>query len=453
MSLEQSKLLNVIINRNLENHLLECNFGLEKENVRVDSKGVLAFTPHPKAFGNRLTNPYIKTDFSESQVEIATPVCSTIEEAYDSLEELHDKVSSELKDEYLWTQSTPPYLPKDKEIPIAVMGDKEEDNFRAVLAKKYGRKKQLISGIHYNFSFSEEFLKILHKELSKGENYIEFKNKIYLKMSKNFMKYRWLPIYLTGASPIFHKSFIKEYTEESLKLDKESCYFPYMVSLRNSDYGYKNIKSNYVSFNSLTEYIKDIDKLVAKGELQDIYEFYNSVRLKRNSKHNLAKDLIDSGIDYIELRIFDLNPLHKIGISKDSLNFIHLFMLYMLFKEDESFSIEEYEIADKNANLVSFSGRKPELYLYDYKNEKMGFKSWSLSILDEMGKMLKLLKIDINYASILGKAKIMVLDPDKTSSARIMKGVKEKSFIYFHMDKAKEYLHDSKIEKEEYMDS
>lgn len=441
---KDSKLLNLVIDKKLENYLMKCSFGLEKENVRVDKNGVLAFTPHPKVFGDRMTNPYIKTDFSESQVEVATPVCSTVEETYKALEKLHDKVSMELKDEYLWTQSTPPYLPKDKEIPIARMGNKEEEEFRAVLAQKYGSKKQLISGIHYNFSFSEDFIKILYKEMSKGEEYIEFKNNIYLKMGKNFMKYRWLPIYLTGASPVFHKSFIKKYTEESLKLDEESCYFPYMISLRNSDYGYKNRKSFYVSFNSIKDYIKDIEKLVNQGELQDIYEFYSPLRLKTKSKDNLAEDLIKSGIKYIEIRIFDLNPLYKVGISKESLYFIHFFMLYMLFKEDKGFTLKDHIIADKNAQLVSFYGRKQNLYLYDGKNKKIEFKTKALSLLDDMKEMLKAVNLGSEYfISIMESAKDMVFNPDRTFSGRIVKGVKEKSFISFHLEKSKQYLKQS----------
>ena len=71
----------------------------------------------------------------------------------------------ELKDEYLWTSSNPPALPKEEEIPIAKMNDPMEDKYRYELAQKYGRKKQLLSGIHYNFSFDEAFLRKWYKEV------------------------------------------------------------------------------------------------------------------------------------------------------------------------------------------------------------------------------------------------------------------------------------------------
>jgi len=81
---------------------LEGLFGLEKENIRVDGAGNLAQTPHPKVFGNKLKHPYITTDFSESQVEMITPPLPDIRQTIGFLDTIHDIVSLELKDEYLW---------------------------------------------------------------------------------------------------------------------------------------------------------------------------------------------------------------------------------------------------------------------------------------------------------------------------------------------------------------
>ena len=111
---------------------LEGLFGLEKENIRVDQAGNLAQTPHPKVFGNKLKHPYITTDFSESQVEMITPPLLKINQAIGFLETIHDIVSLELNDEYLWPQSIPPVLPSDQQIPIAEYGEdgKEAREYR-----------------------------------------------------------------------------------------------------------------------------------------------------------------------------------------------------------------------------------------------------------------------------------------------------------------------------------
>lgn len=78
---------------NLRKLLFSGHFGLEKENIRVTSDGKLALTPHPAIFGPKEDNPYIKTDFSESQIEMITPVTDSIDSVYEWLENLHNIVS------------------------------------------------------------------------------------------------------------------------------------------------------------------------------------------------------------------------------------------------------------------------------------------------------------------------------------------------------------------------
>ncbi|MDP4107585.1 MAG: bifunctional glutamate--cysteine ligase GshA/glutathione synthetase GshB, partial [Bacillota bacterium] len=242
MGMLNHELLELVMDNHLQKEIWRGNFGLEKENNRVDGNGKLALTPHPKAFGNKMENPYIKTDFSESQLELITPAFETIDETYKFLETLHDIVTLELHDEYLWPSSNPPALPNDEEIPIALMNNPEEDHYRLQLAEKYGRKRQLISGIHYNFSFNEEFLKSLYNALNVNKSFKDFKNSIYLKVARNVLKYRWLLIYLTGASPVFDKTYIEKCVQLSEHMDEESYFFPNMNSLRNSVCGYRNEK-------------------------------------------------------------------------------------------------------------------------------------------------------------------------------------------------------------------
>ena len=67
----------------------------------------------------------------------------------------------EIGEEYLWPQSMPSIIPEDNKIPVAEYGEnknKRAQEYRENLLKKYGGKKQLICGIHYNFSFSDEFI-------------------------------------------------------------------------------------------------------------------------------------------------------------------------------------------------------------------------------------------------------------------------------------------------------
>ena len=158
-------------------------FGIEWESLRAKGDGELSLTPHPEIFGDKLTNPLITTDFSESQIEIITPTFNSIEAAFNNFSLLADLVNSSLpEDEYLWFQSIPCILPYWDKIPIAQYSDEglESQKYREDLAKKYGVKKQMISGVHFNFSFSDEFFERLCEIEGVDLSLKEFKNEVYL---------------------------------------------------------------------------------------------------------------------------------------------------------------------------------------------------------------------------------------------------------------------------------
>ena len=61
--------------------ILQANFGIERESLRVDRQGQLVHTPHPSCLGARSFHPYIQTDFCEFQMELITPVAKSTTEA------------------------------------------------------------------------------------------------------------------------------------------------------------------------------------------------------------------------------------------------------------------------------------------------------------------------------------------------------------------------------------
>ncbi|MBR1752775.1 MAG: hypothetical protein IJ740_18215 [Ruminococcus sp.] len=145
-------------------HLFSGAFGIERETLRIDQSGHLSKTPHP------FDCEHITRDFCENQIEIVTPVCESIDEAVSSLEEL-DRYTREIleqNDETLWLYSNPPYFESEDDIIIADFTGKEKHKriYREVLEKKYGKRLILFSGIHFNFSFSDAFLKELWNENS-----------------------------------------------------------------------------------------------------------------------------------------------------------------------------------------------------------------------------------------------------------------------------------------------
>lgn len=439
-------LLKIIKDESLEDYFIKANFGLEKENVRVTERGNLALTPHPKAFGDREKNAYIKTDFSESQLEMVTPVCNTLEEVYSFICNLNKVVSLEImkNGEFLWPQSNPPILPREEEIPIAKLSNREDELYRENLSYKYGKKKQVISGIHYNFSFKEEFIKLLYKELKVEKDFREFKDDIYLRMARNFQKYHWLLIYLTGASPVFHESYIEEIKEEGEILGEDSYYIKDDTSLRNSSYGYKNKKDYYVSYNSIGEYASDIKNLVKDKEIQSIKEYYNPIRLKSLGSEDMLESLLNKGIDYLEVRLLDLDPLSIQGVSKETLYLVHLFMIYTLLKENKEITYKDQEEFFKNHDMVALKGRNEEAVIYE-NGVPVLLKDKGREILSEMDEIVEILfSNNEEFKNVIKRALEKINNPHDIISEKLIKDIKEEGYINFHMRLAKEYLNNFK---------
>lgn len=442
MGMLNREFLQFVVANNLHKDILRGNFGLEKENNRVDGNGKLALTPHPKAFGNKMENPYIKTDFSESQIEMITPVFETIDETYHFMETIHDIVALELNDEYLWPSSNPPALPKDDEIPIALMNDLAEDNYRLQLAEKYGRKRQLISGIHYNFSFNEAFLKRLYDALHGDKSYKDFKNSIYLKVARNVLKYCWLVIYLTGASPVFNKTYIEKCVQLSDRFDEESYFFPNMNSLRNSICGYRNEKLLHVSYHSVEDYVRDLQSLIQSKELLSAREYYSPVRLKPAKGNDYFQEMLQDGIAYLELRMIDLNPLYKNGVSKETMQFIHLFLIFMLLIEDGPFDKEEQKIVALNHDSLIMNGIQGRLF-----GEEEGFitmEEKALAFIGEMEQMLQVINPNNEpFKRVLEQEKQKIRNTELSFAAIVKSEIQQSSYLTYHMDKAKQYAKES----------
>ncbi|QEN03638.1 bifunctional glutamate--cysteine ligase GshA/glutathione synthetase GshB [Thiospirochaeta perfilievii] len=425
--------LNAIINNGLERELICGVWGLEKENIRVDSNGKLALTQHPLGLGNKIEHPYITTDFSESQVEVITPPCKSMDEAYFMLENLHDIVTENLeKDEYLWPSSMPPIIPKDEDIPIANYGNsseaKDKMEYRNYIAKKYGKHKQLISGIHYNFSFNEDFLKKLHVLSSVNESFYDFKNGIYLTAARNLLKHQWLLTYLLGANVATHSSY-KHCCNKDRENIKEEVLFKGACSYRNSLCGYRNKEDFRVSFDTLEENIRDLKNLISQGHLRGVKEYYSPVRLKNSKDTDTFEALERDGIEYIELRMIDLNPLSKVGIFREDLSLVHLFILSSLLYPCSSYNHKEQKKAMENQNEVSFNGHNLSKELRDE----------GLFFFDRMEKVLDKLSIDCGYYNdIIRAAKRKLSHKEELYSYKVYNLVLNEGYINHHLSISKE---------------
>ena len=282
--------------------LLGGHFGIEREGLRCEISGKLALTPHPEVFGEKLRNPYITTDFSESQLELITPAMDTLEETYDFLSGLYDIAVMEIGDEYIWPQSMPCIIPEDKKIPIARFckcpPGVDAESYRQKLMLKYGGKKQLVSGIHYNFSFKESLIQKLHTAYAPQLGTKSFKNSLYLKVTRNYLRYRWLIIYLLGSTSTMHETYVEACGKQLKKISSDSFSSDGALSYRNGDCGYQNKTAIFPNYDSVGEHIASLERFIKEGTIESHKELYSQIRLKAKDNGNLLESL-QRGMCYV----------------------------------------------------------------------------------------------------------------------------------------------------------
>jgi len=426
--------LNFASNKSLPkgNIWLKGLFGVEKENIRVDRQGVISQTPHPVVFEDKLKHPYITTDFSESQVEMITPPLPDIKQALGFLETIHDLVSLELKDELLWPQSMPPVLPDEEHIPIARYSNlgKKDEEYRKVLASKYGRKKQALSGIHFNVSLNETLLKILYQNSEQNVSFDKFQDEIYLKITRQVLRNRWLYVLIFGFSPMVDETFDLKCKNFPIRI----CTKTRGVSLRNSCFGYGNLEELYPDYSTTSNYLQSIEKMVEEKKLFAAKELYASVRPKFLNK--------STSISYTELRFIDINPLSKVGMTPEMLYFLHWMVIYgLLSGEEDDFSPNYQAIANTNYRNVSLHGLKDNLELVTASGTTLDAWDEAKRIITDMQNLYSALEIDnADYLNGLEYVLEMINHPERRVAQQLLNSSDEKGFIPFHLEKAQGYL-------------
>lgn len=388
----------MLVNDHVKPYLLKARYGIEKESQRVDLLGNLAKTDHSKSISIRDEHPYIQRDFSETQMELITPVTETLKELFDYLAANHDVAYRSMGEhEMLWPLSMPPQLPeKDEDIVIAKLKSVEHVRYRQALSNSYGRRKQMICGVHFNFEFGDELIQALFNVQSEIKDYRQFKEEMYLKVTRNYLHYRWLVTYFYGASPSSEKNFFEE---DSLNET--------VRSIRGSKYGYVNPADVQVSYSSLQNYISSLSSMVKRGILSEEKEFYSPVRL-RGGRH--ISDLEEHGIRYIELRNIDLNPFETHGISYEQAEFLHLFLLYLLWKDEEDNCDEWVKMGDLYNDAVAL----------EHPLEHTQFEVEAKKMIDEMEHLVEMLELSISH-TLFVHLREMLLDPSKTLAGRLYK--------------------------------
>lgn len=327
----------------IRSHSLNGEVGLELEAHRTTATGRLAQTDHPFP-----DDAEVIRDFSEEQIEINTPPAASAEETLAVLRAAVERVQREIakRGEVLWPFSNPPYIEGPQDIRIAKFsGDKEESYlYRAYLAERYGKYKMTYSGIHFNYSFDEELLR-RNAELEgvpaeDSTAYRCYKDAFYLMLAERLLTYAFVPVALFAASPLVDGSFY-----DPARLG-ETVVTPY-ASPRCSEEGYWNPFTPVLDYTDIMTYTDSIESYVRSGALIQARELYYPVRVKPKSSYTMDH-LRQLGINHIEYRMVDVNPLADCFLDLRDAGFLEMLIVWLASQETNPLTEEEQRGAIDN---------------------------------------------------------------------------------------------------------
>jgi glutamate--cysteine ligase len=452
--------------------------GIEREALRILPEGRLSEQPHPYRIGSALTHPQITTDYAESLLEFITPVSHSPEETIAQLEDIQKFTLSEMEGELLWPMSMPCFVEDDDKIQLAQYGrsnvGKMKTVYRQGLKNRYGSMMQVISGIHFNFSFPESFWQTFQsiKESQEEDKQAlgDFISDGYFALLRNYKRYCWLIPYLYGSSPAICNSFLqgKDHKLPFKKSPKGYLYLEHGTSLRMSDLGYTNSEQSslQICYNDVAGYVEGVQEAISlrsenfskidlkvNGEYQQLNgnvlqienELYAPIRPKRvaNSGEKPSEALRDRGVEYIEVRALDVNPFSATGINLDQVYFLDVFLTFCALSDSLFFDCSLQENAGSNMDKVVLRGRDPALLLCDEGVQK-SVAQWGNELFDKMDKVAQLLDKANNtdkYSQSMLFERKKINDASLTPSAKIITALvnDEASLVKIALELAQQY--------------
>ena len=275
---------------------------------------------------------------------------------------------------------------------------------------------QTVSGIHYNFSFSDKFF----ESLRGNEDLQSFKNKSYLSLIRNFRRNAWMILYLFGSSPVVPKTFITDRKNFLQELNQDDLFLEYATCLRMSELGYMSKAQDnlHIAYNDINEYLKDLKNALTKehkryGEVGTIKdgkriqintsiiqienEYYSSIRPKRVTPtgERPINVLRNEGIDYVEIRALDNNSFLPTGIDEDTSYFLEAYLIGCFFGEDKKSTENEIKELLMNWGNVVKEGRNPNLKLLKNK-EKVSIKDSGMAVIDSLRNIFEQMPPEMN---------------------------------------------------------
>ena len=255
-------------------------------------------------------------------------------------------------------------------------------------------------------------------------------------------------LYLFGASPALCSCFAQGRPHALQPLGADALYLPHATSLRMGRLGYQSDAQATlaVSYNGLDGYAKSLHEALTQpypayeavgivnpgGDynqlgtslLQIENEFYGTIRPKRviHPGERPLHALRERGVEYVEVRLMDLDPFVPVGITAETMRLLDVFLLHCLLSDSPSDTPDEITEIKHNQHLTAARGREPGLRL-QRRGRSVALTEWAAQVLEECAPYAQALDAaqgggDFTHA--LAQARGTLAAAHTTPSARVL---------------------------------
>jgi len=158
--------------------------------------------------------------------------------------------------------------------------------------------------------------------------------------------------------------------------------------------------------------------------LQIENEFYSTVRPKRRIQRGERPlhALRERGVEYVEVRLMDLDPFCPIGIWPQTCRFLDTFLLHCLTSDSPPDTPREIGEIGRNQQATAVRGREPGLAL-ERNGRRAPLRDWANEALAQCQPIAAALDEAFGgaaYREAFAAAAKRVADPEDTPSARVL---------------------------------
>jgi glutamate--cysteine ligase len=169
---------------------------------------------------------------------------------------------------------------------------------------------------------------------------------------------------------------------------------------------------------------KESYRQLSTSLLQIENEFYSPIRPKRRIKsgERPLHALRERGVEYVEVRLMDLDPFNPVGINAQTMRFLDILLLYCLLAESPPDNPQELAAIARNKLRGAQEGRKPGLRL-ERRGEQVLLVDWGKEVLsasEPIAQALDDARGGAAFRDALGLVANYLNNPEEVPSARVL---------------------------------